>query len=197
MPSEDTPIEVTEVISNREAHLLMLKQRPEPAQNRMKLQTDKKRFDPQFSMGDQVLLRLQPYTQSSIASRPYPKLSYKFFGPYKVIERVGAIAYRLSCHLTVKFIRSFTSPSSNPFFRITLQFTLTFLALNVVPELILQRRLVRKGNTAVPHVFIKWSGLSPASATWEDYNVLNARFPLAPAWGQVDSSGGGVVTTQG
>jgi hypothetical protein len=61
----------------------------------MKLQADKKRFDRQFQVGDQVLLKLQPYTQSSVASWPFPKLAYKFFGPYKIIDIIGAVAYKL------------------------------------------------------------------------------------------------------
>jgi hypothetical protein len=61
----------------------------------MKLLADNKRTDHQFAVGDMVLLKLQPYTQSSIASRPFPKLAFKYFGPYKVLERVGAVAYRL------------------------------------------------------------------------------------------------------
>jgi hypothetical protein len=46
-------------------------------------------------MGDQVLLKIQPYTQSSVANRPFPKLAFKYFGPYKVLECIGAVAYRL------------------------------------------------------------------------------------------------------
>ena len=42
-----------------------------------------------------MLLKLQPYTQSTVASRPYPKLAFKYFGPYTVQERVGSVAYRL------------------------------------------------------------------------------------------------------
>jgi hypothetical protein len=58
-------------------HLMALKQRLESAQNRMKIQADKNRVDKEFTVGDKVLLKLQPYTQSSVASRPFPKLSYK------------------------------------------------------------------------------------------------------------------------
>jgi len=167
----------------------------------MKLQADKKRSDRQFSVGDKVLLKLQPYTQSLVASRPYPKLAYKFFWPYKVLERIGAVAYKweLPPHseihpvfhicLLKSFLLDYTPIYSD------LPAVIDLQASNAVPKLILKHRLVRKGNAVVPHVFIKWSGLSPASATWEDYNVLKTRYPLAPTWGQADSSAGGVVTT--
>ena len=53
-----TPQAVTEVIADREAHLQLLKKRLEQAQNRMKLQANKNLIDRQFSVGDEVLLKL-------------------------------------------------------------------------------------------------------------------------------------------
>jgi hypothetical protein len=91
----DTPLSVAEIIANRELHLESLKENLARAHNRMKLFADKKRQDYSFSVGDQVLLKLQPYTQSTVASRPYPKLSYKFYGLYTILEKVGTTAYRL------------------------------------------------------------------------------------------------------
>jgi hypothetical protein len=58
------------------------------------------------------------------------------------------------------------------------------------PEAILDRRLVKKGNHAIPQVRIKWSKLPEESATWEDYYVVKQRFPTALAWGQASSAGG-------
>lgn len=92
----DALVSVTDIIEHRAEHLQLLKQRLEEAQNRMKLFEDKHRTAQQFTVGDQVLFRLQPYTQSSVANRPFPKLAYKFFGPYTVLERIGAVAYRLN-----------------------------------------------------------------------------------------------------
>lgn len=46
-------------------------------------------------MGEQVLLKLQPYAQTSIVNRPYPKLAFKFFGPFEVLQRIGPVAYHL------------------------------------------------------------------------------------------------------
>jgi len=56
--SETAPTEVAEVVESREAHLQLLKQRLEQAQNRMKMQADRNRTDKEFSVGDQVLLKL-------------------------------------------------------------------------------------------------------------------------------------------
>ena len=69
--------------------------------------------------------------------------------------------------------------------------------LEVIPELILDRRLVKKGDSAITQVHIKWSGLPVTMATWEDYYVLKERFPTAPAWGLAGTQGGGNVTHGG
>jgi hypothetical protein len=52
------------------------------------------------------------------------------------------------------------------------------------PEAVLERRLVKKGQAAIPQSLVKWSGIPVSSATWEDYNVVRIRFPDAIAWRQ-------------
>jgi hypothetical protein len=53
---------------------------------RMKNQVDKKRSQRQIDKGDMVFLKLQPYVQSSLASRANQKLSFKYFVPFKILE---------------------------------------------------------------------------------------------------------------
>lgn len=149
------------------------------------------------------LLKLQPYTQSSVASRPFPKLAYKFFGPYKVLDRIGAVAYKLELPthsdvhpvFHISQLKPFT-PDHTPVYS-TLPTLTDIQATEAIPQQLLERRLVKKGNNAIPQVLVTWSGLPPSSATWEDYYVLKTKFPVAPAWGQADSSDGGGVATQG
>ena len=86
-PEVHQPIQ--ELVRDREAHLQSLKQHLANAQSRMKIQADKRRSELQFQPGDQVLLKLQPYAQTSVANRPYPKLAFKYYGPYHVLEKVG------------------------------------------------------------------------------------------------------------
>lgn len=58
----------------------------------MKSYADNNRSERQFLVGDWVYLKLQPYRQVTVAIRKNLKLSAKYFGPYKVLDKV---AYKL------------------------------------------------------------------------------------------------------
>lgn len=135
-----------------------------------------------------MLLKLQPYAQSTVANRPCPKLAYNFSGPFTVLQRIGAMAYKLQLPANswihpvfhVSQLKPFT-PDYSPVFS-ELPHAPDLTAAPLQPVAILDRRMVKKGNSSVVQVRVQWSSLSPASATWEDYNVLRLRYPTAPCW---------------
>lgn len=190
-----------EFLLNREAHLEMLKHNLAQAQNRMKVQADRGRMDRQFQIGERVLLKLQPHVHTSVASRPYPKLAYKFYGPFEVLERIGAVAYKLALPenslihpvFHVSQLKPFT-PNYTPVYH-ELPQLVDLSVRQVEPEMIMDRRLVQKGNKAIPQVLIKWTNTSANAATLEDYYVIKARFPAVVAWGQATLPEGEGVTT--
>ena len=169
----------------------------------MKLADDRQRKDVVFQIGDQVLLKLQPYAQSSLVNRPFSKLAMKYFGPYAVLERIGPAAYKLdlpassSIHPTfhVSQLKAYTPDHTRVFSELPPMVSLD--GSDVVSEAILDRRLVKKGNNAILHVLIKWTKLPSTSATWEDYYVVQQRFPDALAWGQASLPGEADVMTKG
>ena len=61
----------------------------------MKHYADSHRSERSFQVGEMVLLKLQPYVQSSVVVRKCPKLSFKYFGPYEILEKIGSAAYKL------------------------------------------------------------------------------------------------------
>lgn len=65
------------------------------AQQRMKMKANTKRTDTAFKVGDWVFLKLQPYRQRSLTQQPSHKLSKRFFGPFKILQNIGPVAYRL------------------------------------------------------------------------------------------------------
>jgi hypothetical protein len=140
----------------------------------MKAHADRSRTERQFQVGDQVLLKLQPYVQNSVVNRPFPKLSFKYFGPYRVLEQIGKAAYKLDLPVGslihpvfhIYQLKLF-HPDLTPVYS-DISTLVDLSTVDLQPEAILDRRLVKKGNTAIPQVLIKWTSLPATSATWED-----------------------------
>jgi hypothetical protein len=70
------------------------KENLQPTQNQQKIYADRQRVEHIFEVGDLVFLRLHPYRQSSLKSG-VEKLKSKFYGPYRVIKRIGDVEYEL------------------------------------------------------------------------------------------------------
>lgn len=87
--------EVDKALLARDELLAKLKKNLAVAANRMKQVADKHRRDVEFQKNDLVFLKLQPYRQNSIFKRAHQKSASKFFGLYRVLERIGSIAYKL------------------------------------------------------------------------------------------------------
>nr|GEW45106.1 hypothetical protein [Tanacetum cinerariifolium] len=64
--------------------------------HRMERQANRKRQDVEFNVGDMVLVKLQPYRQVTLAKRYSNKLAKRCYGPFKVLERLEKVAYRLA-----------------------------------------------------------------------------------------------------
>lgn len=135
-----------------------------------------------------------------MVNRPCPKLALKYFGPYKIISKVGNAAYRLELPkgsqvhpvFHVSQLKAHIPDHTLVFHNLPVPLDLSLPG--VVHEEILDRRLVKKGNAAYLQVLVKWSTVPASSATWEDYQVLKERFPSAPAWGPAGSEGEGSVS---
>lgn len=65
------------------------------AQGRIKQIYDSKHQEWEFTIGDWVFLKLQPYKQMSFASWKNHKLSPKFYGPFQILEGTWKVVYKL------------------------------------------------------------------------------------------------------
>jgi hypothetical protein len=106
------------------------------------------------------------------------------------LERIGNVAYKLELPEGALIHNVFHISQLKPFIADyspvyeSLPVTTDLEASETEPLEIMDRRLVKKGNAAIPQVKVTWTGLPSSTTTWEDYNVLRQCFPTAPAWGQ-------------
>jgi hypothetical protein len=168
------------------------------AKNRMKKQADKGRSERQFDLGDFVFFKLQPYVQSSLASRANQKLAFKFFGPFKIIGKVGNVAYRLLLPASttvhpvfhVSQLKKAILPTEEVFDELP-----SSLVEWSVPNQILQRRALPSDPHGRQQVLVRWSHMPASWTTWEDEDTLQQQFPQAAVWGQPAAQGRGNVNS--
>ncbi|XP_073056862.1 uncharacterized protein [Primulina eburnea] len=185
-----------ELLSALRAHMLQ-------AQEQMKIHADKKRSENVFEVGQYCYIRLQPHKKTSLAGHRYTKLSKVFFGAFKIIKRVGVVAYKLELPPTVKihpiFHISVLKACPNPEEVSTLSLPVTFVENQplVLPLAILNHRRIRRQNTWVPQILVQWSGLPLEDTSWEDLSSFQQLYPVFHLEGKVLSNEEGNVTSPG
>lgn len=171
-----------DLLSKRVQVLQTLKENLIKAQNRMKYFADAHRTDRVLQEGDWVYLKLQPYKQQSVAIRSSLKLAARFFGPFKVLQKIGTVAYKLQLpaqskvhpvfHVSLLKKHVGTIPISEETLPEYDQDDLVILE----PERVLQRRQVTRNEQLVIQWLIKWKGLDVSEASWEDATFITRQF---------------------
>jgi hypothetical protein len=131
-----------------------------------------------YQVGDWVLLRLRQRAATSLPQASSGKLKPRFYGPYRVVEIINAVAVRLALPpqarlhdvFHVGLLKKFhgNPPQAPPPLP-----PVRHGAVTPEPEQAVKARLAR----GVRQVLIWWKGTSPATATWEDVDTLRDKFP--------------------
>ena len=137
----------------------------------------------QFEVGDFVYIKLHPYRLRSLAKRPNEKLSPRYFGPYKVVQQIGPVAYRLELP---------SSTTIHPVFHVSqlkralgsadlCQPLSPILAEDlewlVEHDQVLDIRQSPNNNQPGIEVLIQWKGLPQFEASWESADTIKEHFP--------------------
>ncbi|GJS04942.1 retrotransposable element Tf2 [Tanacetum coccineum] len=86
------------------------------------------------------------------------KLSSKYYGPFMILEKIGAVAYKLQLPPSSQTgVLPHCGPNG---------------LLLAEPVAILDKRLAKMNNKAVVYVLVKWYNHTDEDATWENYADL-------------------------
>ncbi|KAL5742200.1 hypothetical protein ACOSP7_028932 [Xanthoceras sorbifolium] len=173
VPSTTQVQAMEEYLSKRTAFLKELKCNPTLAQERMKKQAERGRHEVQFQVRDFVYLKLHHYRQSLVAFRKSMKLSPRFFGPFKVLQKIGQVAYLIALPpgaqihdvVHVSLLRKHLGDRS--------------LTLPSLPPILDKPMNHKKKGKYRPRteVLIKWAGASVEDATWENLWRFSHTYP--------------------
>ncbi|VFQ93503.1 unnamed protein product [Cuscuta campestris] len=171
MPVNSRVASVEDMLKERAALLEDLKLHLSKMQQRMRSRANQHRREVSYSVGDLVLLKLQPYRQHSVARPLSTKLSRRFYGPFKVIEQRDQPIPTSA--LPAAFFKR--RPVS-------------------VPTAVLDRRSVLVDGVAQEQWLVRWSDGTDTDATWEPASALQQHYPDLRLEDKAISVGGGVDT---
>jgi hypothetical protein len=170
---------VEDHIENQQQILQILKDNLTMAQNHMKQQADQHRSERSFEVGDWVFLRLQPYKQMSLKkAKKDNKLSPKYYGPYKVLQKIGTMAYKLELPASSQVHPVFHVSCLKKVIgdKIPVQTILPELdeegKIILEPKAITDTRIHQLRNRSISEYLIKWRKLPAEDSTWEDESFI-------------------------
>ena len=155
------------------------------AQSRQKSYADKRRRPLEFEAGDHVFLKVMP-KRGVVRFGKQGKLSPRFIGPFKVLERVGVVAYRLALPPSlsgvhevfhVSILRKYTPDPAHvvDWGELVIDADGTFeeglVRIMDSREQVLRRKTLRL-------VKVLWKHRGVEDATWEHEDTMRTRYPF-------------------
>lgn len=188
--------EAKQFLTQRGDILKLIKENLLHAQVRMQFFAYAKRVERSFEVGDTVYLKLQPFRQNSVVLRKNLKLTSKYYGPFKILARIGKVARQLQLpegskihdvfHVSLlkKQLKQGVTPLS------CLPAPDSEGILTTDPDSVLDSRQRLIDGKLISEILVKWQNLPSDQAIWEQLDVFQAKCPAFDPWGQGSSLGG-------
>nr|GFA50761.1 putative reverse transcriptase domain-containing protein [Tanacetum cinerariifolium] len=163
--------------------IVQTKNRLLTARSRQKSYADLKRRLTKFEVGDKVMLKVSPW-RGVIRFGNRGKVSPQFSGPFKVIERIGPVAYKLELPDKLHGIHD-TFHISNlkrcfvnddvviPLDEVQFDDKLNFVE---EPVEIMDREVKRLKQSQIPIVKVRWNSRRGPEFTWECEDFFKSKY---------------------
>ncbi|GJT19679.1 reverse transcriptase domain-containing protein [Tanacetum coccineum] len=137
-----------ELVQETTERIIQVKQRMQAARDRQKSYANLKRKPMEFQVGDKVMLKVSPW-KGVVRFGKRGKLNPRYVGPFKVLKKVGAVAYKLEL------------PQE----------------LSREPVEIMDREVKQLRRSRVPIVKVRWNSRRGPEFTWEREDQFRKKYP--------------------
>ena len=173
-----------EYIKETTEKIELVRRRMAAAQDRQKKFADKKRKQVEYEVGDYVFIKVSPM-KKVLRFGKQGKLTPRYVGPYKILERIGSLAYRLelpeemsAMHnvFHVSQLRRWVHDKEEILEKPTQVQINSDLVYEKEPVGILAKEEKKLRNKTLKLVKVQWS-LDPKDCTWELEDKIKMDYP--------------------
>ncbi|GJZ10379.1 reverse transcriptase domain-containing protein [Tanacetum coccineum] len=171
-----------EIIHETTEKIVQIRQRLQAARDQQRSYANIRRKPLEFQVGDRVMLKVSP-CKGVIRFRKRGKLNPQYIGPFKILKRIGPVAYKLELPEELSNVHS-TFHGSNlkkclsdkslviPIKELRLDDKLNFVE---EPEEIMDREVKQLKQSRILIVKVRWNSKRGPEFTWEREDQIRAK----------------------
>ncbi|GJZ56522.1 putative reverse transcriptase domain-containing protein [Tanacetum coccineum] len=180
----DVQLTGPEIIHETTEKIVQIRQRLQAARDRQRSYANVRRKPLEFQVGDRVMLKVSP-RKGVIHFGKRGKLNPRYIGPFKILKRIGPVAYKLelpeelsNVHSTfhVSNLKKCLSDESLviPMKELRLDDKLNFVE---EPVEIMDREVKQLKQSRIPIVKVRWNSKRGPEFMWEREDQIRAKYP--------------------
>nr|GEZ23500.1 putative reverse transcriptase domain-containing protein [Tanacetum cinerariifolium] len=173
-----------ELIQETTEQIIQIKQRMQAACDRQKSYADLKRKPMEFQVEDKVILKISPW-KGVVRFGKREKLNPRYVGPFKVLERVGDVAYKLDLPEELSRVYNTFHVSNLKKCHANEPLAVSLDGLHVDDKLhfveepmeIMDCEVKRLKQSRIPLVKVRWNFKRGLEFTWEREDHFKQKYP--------------------
>jgi len=180
----DSHITGPELVHETTEEIVQIRSRMAAARDHQKSYADKRQKPLEFSVGDQVLLKVSPW-KGVIRFEKRGKLNPRYVGLFKISKRVGPVAYELDLPDELSWVHNVFHISNlkkclaDEFLAVPLEELHVDEQLHFVeePVEIMNREVKTLKHSKIPIVRVRWNSKRRPEHTWERVDQMMTKYP--------------------
>nr|GFA49368.1 putative reverse transcriptase domain-containing protein [Tanacetum cinerariifolium] len=172
-----------ELIQETTEKIVQIKQKMQAAHDRQKSYADLKRKPMEFQVGNKVILKVSPW-KGVVRFGKWGKLNPRYVGPFKVLEEIGKVAYKLELPEELSRVHNTfhvsnlkkchaDEPLAVPFDGLYFDDKLHFVE---EPVEIIDREVKWLKRSRIPLVKVRWNSKRGPEFTWEREDQFQKKY---------------------